>query len=226
MSGSLNAGAMMSMNQVRIVASAAAGAAKPLPKTPPTAIPIPAIASANRPIDSVPTTGVAMSPPVIVAPIAMPIIAIAVIMRMSTKTPTPPATTHRRRASGVASRSSSRPGGRPAEPDEGAGQAGRRDRTRRADVAADERFHADGHENQGHDCDRHERWPVVDAGQRDVIRRPAEPGEVRDRGEARDDRLVAVEDEATERDRAGDRQRGAAPEELGDREGERPGGER
>src|SRR5439155_23703049 len=37
-----------------------------------------------------------------------------------------------------------RPGGRPAQPDEGPGQAGRRDRPRRADVAAGKCLHADG----------------------------------------------------------------------------------
>ena len=69
--------------------------------------------------------------------------------------------------------------------------------------------------------DRHERRPVVRVGQRDVVRRPAQPAEVGQRRERRDRRLVAVDDEAAEHDRPGDAGRGAAADER--RQGERDG---
>ena len=48
---------MMSRNQVTIVRIATAGPAALVPKTPPTANPMPASAAANSPSTSVPTTG-------------------------------------------------------------------------------------------------------------------------------------------------------------------------
>ena len=98
--------------------------------------------------------------------------------------------------------------GRPAEPDEGPRQARRRDRARRADVAPDERLDADDEE----DDDRDARPASATASRT----RPAsgmwfdvQPNQVRlaSGASAGIARLVAVEDEAAEHHRAGDRRR-------------------
>ena len=113
---------------------------------------------------------------------------------------------------------------RAAQPDEGARQARRRDRAGRADVAPRERLDADDEQDDRDERDRDERRPVELARERDVVRRPAEPAQVRQRRESRDRRLVAVDDEAAEHDRAGDPGRRAAADER--RQGERHGARR
>ena len=90
-----------------------------------------------------------------------------------------------------------------------------------ADVASGERLDADDEQHDRDDRDGDERDPVELAGERDVVGRPAEPGEVRQRRQRRDRRLVAVDDEAAEHDRARDTRRRAPADER--REGERDG---
>ena len=63
-----------------------------------------------------------------------------------------------------------------------------------------------------------DRRPVVLAGQGDVVEGPAPPGQVGERRQRRDRRLVAVEDEAGEHDRPGDP--GGAPRPTNGPEGE------
>ena len=115
-----------------------------------------------------------------------------------------------------------RPAGRPAQAEEGPRQAGRRDSARRRpEVAPDERLDADREQDDRQRRRRDERQPVELAGEREVVRRPAEPGQVRERRDGGDGGLVAVEDEAAEHDRAGDADRRATAQERGDGERER-----
>ncbi len=94
---------------------------------------------------------------------------------------------------------------------------------RRADVATDERLDADDQERDREERDDRDRRPVELAGQRDMGRGPAPPGQVRERREGRDRVAVAIEDEPGEHDRPGDADGGAAADELGQGEGQRAG---
>ena len=68
-----------------------------------------------------------------------------------------------------------------------------------------------------------ERRPVELARERDVVRRPAEPGQVRQWRDRRDRGLVAVEDEPAEHDGPGDTGGRSAPHERRQRECHRAG---
>ena len=68
--------------------------------------------------------------------------------------------------------------------------------------------------------------PVELAGQRQVVRGPAAPGQVGERRQLRARAPIAVEDEAGDGDEAGDARRRATADERAERERDRAGGER
>ena len=118
-----------------------------------------------------------------------------------------------------------RPGGRAAR--EGARQSGRRERDGRADVAADEAWTPTTSSTSATTATGSQRRPVVDwpaSGMWFVG--PAEPGEIRQRGESRDRVPVAIDDEAGEHERAGDAGRRATSDERRQGERDRAGSER
>ncbi len=97
------------MNQVTTTKTTTTVPAKRVPRTPPTACPIPTKAAAYIASTSDPTTGVATSLSVVATPMAMPAIVRAMNSTTLTSIPLPPAIAHRARLSGVASTISSRP---------------------------------------------------------------------------------------------------------------------
>ena len=114
---------------------------------------------------------------------------------------------------------------RAAEPEKRTRHRWRGQRGRHPDVTPREGLDPDREQRDGHDRHENDRWPVVLAGQRDVVRGPAPPRQVGEGRQLGHRGLVAVEDEPGERDRAGDARGGATPDERAEGEGDRAGGE-